>query len=146
MSVVGFALSRILIERKEAIQGKVEIKSKLNIKDMKKENIKLAEGQDVLRFDFEYEIIYEPDLAKIDMKGHLLIMIDPKQAKELLDAWKKKSQVPEDVKLGVYNTIFHKCNIKALELEEDFNLPPHLQLPYIQSPAKNENKGTSYTG
>ena len=141
MSVVGFALSRILIERKEAIQGKVEIKSKLNIKDMKKENIKLAEGQDVLRFDFEYEIIYEPDLAKIDMKGHLLIMIDPKQAKELLDAWKKKSQVPEDVKLGVYNTIFHKCNIKALELEEDFNLPSHVRLPTIKTESE-----TSYTG
>ena len=145
MTVVGFALSRILIERKEAIQGKIEVKSKLNINNMKKENIKLAEGKDVLRFDFEYGIVYEPDLAKIDMKGHLLLMVDPKQAKELLDAWKKKSQVPEDVKLGVYNTIFHKCNIKALELEEDFNLPPHLQLPYIQS-QKNETKGTSYTG
>ena len=144
MTVIGFALSKILIERKEAIKGKIEVKSKLNVKNMKKEDIKLVENKDVLRFDFEYAITYEPELAKVEMQGHLLLMVEPKQTKELLDAWKKKSQVPEDIKLGVYNTIFHKCNIKALELEEDFNLPPHLQLPYIQ--AKSETKGTSYTG
>jgi hypothetical protein len=144
MSVIGFALSRILIERKESVQGKVEVKSKLNINNMKKEDIKLVEGKDVLRFDFEYEIEYAPNLAKIDMRGHLLLMVDPKQTKDLLKAWAKKEQVPEDIKLGVYNTIFHKCNIKALELEEDFNLPPHLQLPFIKAPDKPDK--TSYTG
>jgi len=143
MTVVGFALSKILIERKEAIKGKIEVRSKLNIKSMKKEDIKLVKDKDVIKFDFEYSIIYEPDLAKIEMKGHLLYMVDPKQTKELLKAWEKKEQVPEDIKLAVYNTIFHKCNIKALELEEDFNLPPHLQLPYIKSAEKDK---TSYTG
>ena len=145
MTVVGFALSKILIERKEAIKGKIEVNSKLNVTNMKKEDIKLVEGKDVLRFDFDYSINYEPGLAKINMAGHLLLMVEPKQTKELLKAWEKKSQVPEEIKLSVYNTIFHKCNIKALELEEDFNLPPHLQLPYIQAAQKTENKA-NYTG
>ena len=146
MTVVGFALSKILIERKEAIKGKIEVKSKLNVKNMKKEDIKLVEGKDVLRFDFDYSISYEPDLAKVDMQGHLLLMVEPKQTKELLKAWEKKAQVPEDVKIGVYNTIFHKCNIKALELEEDFNLPPHLQLPYIQAAQPEKENKANYTG
>jgi hypothetical protein len=110
---------------------------------MKKEEIKLMEGKDVIRFDFEYGITYEPDLAVIEMKGHLLYMVDPKQTKEILKVWEKSKQVADDIKLNIYNTIFHKCNIKALELEEDFSLPPHLQLPYIKG---EEKKATSYTG
>lgn len=142
MTVIGFSLTRVLVERKDAIKGKVEVKSKLNVSKMEKEDIKLVEGKDVLRFDFEYSINYEPDHAKVEMRGHLLFMVEPKQTKEILKSWEKNKQIPDDIKLGVYNTIFSKCNIKALELEEDFNLPPHLQLPYIKAP----EKGTTYTG
>jgi hypothetical protein len=147
MTVVGFALSKILIERKESITGKIEVKSKLHVKNLRKEEVKLMEGKDVVRFDFDYLISYEPELAKVDMQGHLLVLVDPKQTKEILKSWAKNEQLPEELKLNVYNTIFHKCNIKALELEEDFNLPPHLQLPYIQKEQKEEKaKSTSYTG
>jgi len=143
MTVIGFALSRILIERKESIKGKIEIKSKLHVKNMKKEDVKLMEGKDVIRFDFDYLIEYAPDLAKVDMQGHLLVMVEPDMTKSLLKSWSKNQQLPEEIKLNVYNTIFHKCNIKALELEEDFSLPPHLQLPYIKT---EEKAKTSYTG
>jgi hypothetical protein len=149
MTVIGFSLSRVLVERKESIKGKVEVKSKLHIKDMKKEDIKLVEGKDVLRFDFDYSINYQPDLAKVDMQGHLLLMVDPKQTKELLKGWEKNQQMPEEIKLNVYNTVFHKCNIKALELEEDLSLPPHLQLPYIKAQDKTQDKAqdkANYTG
>jgi hypothetical protein len=142
MTVIGFSLSKILIERKENIKGKVEVKSRLHVKNMEKEDIKIVEGKDVIRFDFEYAIDYEPNLAKVEMQGHLLFMVDPKQTKELLKSWNKNQQLPDEIKLNVYNTIFHKCNIKALSLEEDFSLPPHLQLPYIKAP----EKGTNYTG
>jgi hypothetical protein len=142
MTVIGFSLSKILIERKEAIKGKIEVKSKLHVNNMAKEDIKLVEGKDVLKFDFDYAITYEPNLAKVEMKGHLLFMVDPKETKELLKSWDKTKQIPEELKLTVYNTIFHKCNIKALELEEDFSLPPHLQLPFLKAP----EKGTNYTG
>jgi hypothetical protein len=142
MTVIGFSLSKILIERKEAIKGKIEVKSKLHVNNMAKEDIKLVEGKDVLKFDFDYAITYEPNLAKVEMKGHLLFMVNPKETKELLKSWDKTKQIPEELKLTVYNTIFHKCNIKALELEEDFSLPPHLQLPFLKAP----EKGTNYTG
>lgn len=147
MAVVGFALSRILIERKESIKtDRIEIKSKLNVKDMKKEpSIKLVEDKEVLKFTFNYEIVYGDELAKIEMGGHLLWMADPKTVKEILKNWEKKKEVPDEFKLGIYNTIFHKCNIKALELEEDFNLPPHIQLPVIQ-PQEKQTTHAGYTG
>ena len=52
------------------------------------------------------------------------------------EEWKKSKKLKSDIKLRVYNTIFHKCNIKAFELEEDFNLPLHLRLPMIKTEEK----------
>jgi len=136
MTVVGFTLSRILIERKEKIKEKVEVRSKIDLKDIIKEKIKLVESKDVLRFDFEFKIEYAPDLALIDFKGHILLLSDPKEADEIIKEWKKSKKLKSDIKLRVYNTIFHKCNIKAFELEEDFNLPLHLRLPMIKTEEK----------
>jgi len=141
MTIVGFSLKKILIDRKEDIKGKVEVKSKINITDISEEKVELLPDKNVLRFDFEYTITYEPNLATIDFKGHTLILEEPKKAKEIIKEWKKGKKLEEDLRVRVYNVIFQKCNLKALELEEDFNLPPHLPLPRIQS-----QTATSYTG
>jgi len=133
MVVVGFSFSKIFIEKKEAIPSKVEVKSKINVDDIFKEDIKLVEKKDVLRFNFTYDIEYAPNLAKIDFTGHLLVVADPKEAEEVMKNWKKNKTIDPKIKLSVYNTIFHKCNVKAFELEEDFNLPLHLKLPQISA-------------
>ena len=133
MVVVGFSFSKIFIEKKEAIPSKVEVKSKINVNDIFKEDIKLVEKKDVLRFNFTYEIEYAPNLAKIDFTGHLLVVVDPKEAEEVIKNWKKNKSLDSKIKLNVYNTIFNKCNVKAFELEEDFNLPLHLRLPLISA-------------
>ena len=133
MVVVGFSFSKIFIEKKEAIPSKVEVKSKINVDDIFKEDIKLVEKKDVLRFNFTYEIEYAPNLAKIDFTGHLLVVVDPKEAEEVVKNWKKNKSIDQKIKLNVYNTIFNKCNVKAFELEEDFNLPLHLRLPLISA-------------
>ena len=41
-------------------------------------------------------------------------------------------KLEDDVRLKAYNMIFHKCNIKAFELEDEFNLPLHLKMPVIK--------------
>jgi hypothetical protein len=141
MAVIGFSLQRILIERKEDIKGKVEIKSRINITDIAEEKVELLPDKNVLKFNFEYNITYEPNLATLDFKGHTLITEEPQKAKEILKDWKKKKKIADELRLRVYNVIFQKCNLKALELEEDFNLPPHLPLPRIQS-----QTAAGYTG
>ncbi len=56
MAVVGFSFSKILIERKKPISQNIEIKSSINVKDISKEEIKLAEGKETLKFNFRYGI------------------------------------------------------------------------------------------
>jgi len=43
--------------------------------------------------------------------------------------------------VSLFNIILRKCHVKALELEEDLNLPLHVQMPSLQRNAfdKKEN-------
>jgi len=133
MTVIGFTFSKINIERKAAIPQKIEVRSKINIHDISPQDVKLVQGKDTLRFEFSYNIEYSPDLAHVNFGGHLLMVFDSKEAESILSAWKKDKTISKNVKASAYNTIFHKCNVKAFELEEDFNLPLHLKLPTIKA-------------
>ena len=56
MRIVGFNLKKILVERKKAFRGGVKINTLMNIIGIKKEDIKIVSGKDVLSF---YETLYE---------------------------------------------------------------------------------------
>ncbi len=148
MEIVGFDLSKIFIERKNNPGSKWDVSTKIDIKDISKDDkIKVIEGKDIIKFNFEYTINYEPKLADISFTGFLLLLEDSKKTKEVLNEWSKKKEVLSEVKLQVFNVIFYKCNLKALQLETELNLPPHLQLPTIKEGQKEDNKSkASYTG
>jgi len=132
MAIIGFSLTKILLERKETPIRKLEVKSKLHMVSMEKQDMALIEGKDTLKFNFEYDIEYSPELANISFKGFVLFASDPKKTDEILKGFKKNHTIDKEIQTQVYNFIFTKCNIKALQLEEEFNLPPHLQLPQIK--------------
>ncbi len=139
-SIIGFNLKRALVERKEEIKGKIEIKSNIDILDIKKESINLSKEKEVLSFLFNFTITYEPKIADLNFQGNVLLLVEPAESKEILKKWKKK-QTPQNIRVVIFNTILTRCNIKALELEEDFNLPPHLPLPKLAPEQQN-----TYTG
>jgi hypothetical protein len=140
--IFGFYFKKISVEKKEPMKGQVKINTKTNIQNIEKHDMK-TENKQALKFDFDFSILYDPKFAEINIEGHVLYLAEPKEAKEILDSWKKK-EIPEQVRLQVLNTIMNKCNIKALSLEEDMGLPPHIPLPKFQ--AKSEGKTGSYTG
>jgi hypothetical protein len=146
MQIIGFTLTKVLIERKDDIKGKWKVTSKIDVKDIKEEKIEIAVGKGIAKADFEYTINYEPELGEIFFKGFILILGEPDEIKSTISDWKKKKIMLSDIKLRIFNTIFQKCNIKALELEEDFNLPPHIKLPLIKSEEETKKTPSSYTG
>jgi len=143
MTVVGFNLKKILIERKGLVRGGVNIKTSMNIISIKKESARITTGKDTLSFDFEFMIHYigvantKGSVADISFEGTVLYLADPKDTNQILDDWKKKEIKPE-LRLRVLNTILVKCNVKALVLEDDLGLPPHLPLPTFKP--KQEKK------
>ncbi len=139
--IIGFNLTKIFVEREKEIKGQIGIRYNIQIPEAKKEALSISKDKDVLSFDFKFTINYEPKMAGILFEGNVLLLAEPKESKEILKGWKKKEEL-RDARLLIYNTILTKCSVKALELEDDLNLPSHLPLPKL-TPSKQES---SYTG
>ncbi|MBI2654447.1 hypothetical protein HYX02_06600 [Candidatus Woesearchaeota archaeon] len=132
--IVGFGFTKLSAERKEAVKGKIDINNNVTIKDVKEDNFAFGKDkqQNVLRFVFEFTSRYEPDVGNILFEGELLYLEEPKKAKELLNDWKKDKKLPQEVMAGMLNTILTKCNVQALILSQEINLPPPIPLPKVQ--------------
>lgn len=138
--LVGFNLSKISIEKENEIKGKIEIKSNIHVENIKKETIEISKENDILAFEFSLTIDYEPKIAKIQFKGDTLVLVSPEESKEIMKKWKKK-EIADPIRILVFNTILAKCNIRALQLEEELNLPTHIPMPKL---AQEQQK--SYMG
>ena len=154
--IVGFKLKKVLAEKlfssKEEKAKPIKItnvSTKTDIIDVSEQKIEIKD-QDAINLDFSFEVNYEPKIAKIIIEGQILSVLEKNKAKEILDSWKKK-ELPKEVRLEAVNFILAKCSIKALDLEESMNLPPHFPLPRFQlkEPKGQDNKekgNTNYAG
>jgi hypothetical protein len=134
MKILGFNLTKVSIEKNSGINQDLKINTKINVSDIsevKSSFFKIKE--EPLGVKFSYEIDYSPDFAKIEIEGVILLAVDPKVAREVLNKWKDKL-IPEDFKIDVFNLILKKSTLKALELEEEMNLPLHMPMPMLGKP------------
>ncbi len=121
MKIIGFNLIKISVERKEEIKAK----EKLPFSD-----------DEVIKIAFKFLVDYEPDFAKLILEGYVIILPEKNEAKNLLKSWKDK-KIPEELRVGLFNFIMSKCNIKALNLEDELNLPLHIPMPRINPQQSN---------
>ena len=135
MKIIGFNISKILIEKKEKIEGKIEINQNIDIKEISKDNIPITE-EEVLKIDFSFLINYSNNLGKLEFEGNLILVPEKVQLKDILKNWKDK-KIDDDIRIPLFNFIMSKCNIKALSLEDELNLPYHIPMPRI-NPQKKE--------
>jgi hypothetical protein len=144
MPVLGFNFTKLFIERKKPSYNKITINSNLNIQDIKEVKSNLF-SKPTLIFEFDFNIDYKPDIANINLKGSLLYTTTEDLHKKILDEWKQK-KVNDKIKQIIFNTILTKCNLKALQLEEEFSLPYHIPLPrYKIESESTENTKTENT-
>ncbi len=132
IKVIGFSFSKIFVE-KISSEFK-DLKIDRNIKIESVEKIKpqaLQIKEDLLEIKFKYGISYDPNVAKFEFSGNLLVTADQKVAKEFLSEWKEK-KFPERHKIVLFNIIMRKSDIKAMEIEDEMGLPLHVALPLIR--------------
>ena len=60
-------------------------------------------------------------------------MNQPDKQDEIVKGWKKNKQVPKETMTEVLNTILARCNVSALMLSRDVNLPPPIPLPKVEA-------------
>jgi len=130
MRIIGFNLTKILIERQEKIEGKLEITQNINIRDVVKEKMSISD-KEALKVKFNFAINYSNDLAKLEFEGIVVFLPDDEEMKNFLKSWKDK-KIPEESRSILFNFIMSKCNIKALTLEDEMALPLHVPLPKLK--------------
>ncbi|MDD5699584.1 MAG: hypothetical protein PHH00_00085 [Candidatus Nanoarchaeia archaeon] len=132
MKVLGFNFNKISIERFPKKAEGLKINTDISILGIDSVNTDLFKTkEEFLGVRFSYKINYDPDYAKVEFLGDIIVALDSKDAKEVLKEWKDK-KFPEDFKIFVFNVILKKSNLKALELEDEMNLPLHLPLPSLK--------------
>ena len=139
MRVLGFNFTKISIEKLENSNEKLNITTNVEFSSIEKAGSGPLElKEDVIVVGFTYFINYEPNFAKVEFKGNILLYMEPKQTKEMLKSWKDK-QISDDIRIFLFNVILNKANVKAIQLEDELNLPFHLPMPRLSKQNK-ENK------
>ena len=145
MPIVGFNFDKFSVERTGKIEKGIKVRNNIEIKDITTDEISLSQDkkQEVLKLSFEYSVFYDPNVGSTLLQGHLLYLDTPAKIKEILNAWKKDKKIELTLKAQLLNTALIKCNIKALNLSQEVNLPPHLPMPTLSPYA---NKAKEYIG
>ena len=129
MQIIGFNLTKISIEKKEKIPVQLKINQGIDIKEVSKEVIPFSSNE-ALKMLFNFTISYSEDSAKLEFEGNLILLPDKNEAKTFLKEWKNK-KVPENARIPLFNFIMNKCNIKALQLEDELGIPYHIPMPRV---------------
>ena len=139
MKLMGFNFTKINVERIGGSGENLKINTNIDVSDIEKAEIDLFKGkEEILAVKFKYGIDYDPKYAKINFEGNILISLDSKQAKKAISEWKDK-KVSDDIKFFIFTIILRKANVKALQLEDEMNLPFHIPMPKISRDNKQEN-------
>ena len=132
MSIVGFNFTRISAQRKTSVVGQVNINNNITLKDITEAKLGLAGQRGALRVSFAFKSEYTQDLATLELEGDVLMLVESTKATTILDTWKKNRSVPKEVAEPLMNHILDRCNIQALLLAKDLNLPSPVPLPKVR--------------
>lgn len=138
MKIVGFNFQKINAEKLGNKSGNLKVNTKINVSEIKKiKSDFLKAKEEFVSVDFTYDIDYNPGFAKLQFSGKAIFSMEPKETKNILKDWKNK-KISEDFKILLFNIIIKKSSLKALELEEDLNLPFHLPFPSVRKEQKEK--------
>lgn len=135
MPIIGFNFDAIKAEKYKGIDSKIDIKNNLGVTDLVLDKVSLSSSEEVIKFLFEYTIIYGPGVGEIVLKGHVLYLENKEQVTKIMEEWKSEKKVPSKLMQTIINHVLAKCTVKALNLENDIGVPPHINLPKVKSNA-----------
>lgn len=125
MPILNTVFDKIEVERKREIKTEIKLNIFLEFKDLLEE--KEVDDKKIISFVFNFIIDYDKE-AKIFFEGRTLYVDEKKQIEKIIKNWKKDKEFMKKI----YNYTLNKCNIKALFLEDQINLPFHIPLPTIK--------------
>ena len=136
MRIIGFNLTKILVERQEEDKLGIQVNQNINITGVSEEKIPISDDK-ALKIKFNLTVTYSQDFGKIEFEGNILTLPNDEEFKSLIDTWKDR-KIPENMKFGIFNFIMNKCNVKALHLEDEMGMPLHIPMPRLSKELKKK--------
>ena len=135
MTILNFSFTKIAVERKQATTKQISIKSGLNIANVEESQVVAGAKQKAFKISFKFNVDYEPGVGNINLEGEIIYLASEKLAEEIATSWKDKKALPKSIALVVFNRILQNCNVEALILSREINLPAPIQLPKVREEA-----------
>ncbi len=145
MSIIGFNFTKMHVERTGGAQGKINISNNVGIRDVKEARINLG-GSDTagISFEFAFKVTYEPGIGSIEFEGDVVAMEEKSKVEDILASWKDKKVVPQEMLKQVLDTVLNRCNVQAVVMSRDINLPIPIPMPKVNV-KKNSAESTPQT-
>ena len=143
MPVVGFTINTIEAKREKNVpdtKEQLKINSTPKVTGIQEINLPSI-GRKALVVEFDFSTTYTPNIGSIKVSGDLILVSEDN--KKVLDAWEKNKSIPNDFYIEVMNYLFARCVLKILNLSDDLQLPPPLNLPFIAPTQENAQQGKS---
>lgn len=132
MAIVSMNFTKLLAERKTDAREKVNISNNVSVTNVEETELPLAgQSQKTLKISFSFVTSYEPSLGAIELEGNLLYIGEAKEMKEIAKNWEKDKRLSAEMMKQVISAVLNKCNIQALVMSKDVNLPPPIPLPKV---------------
>jgi hypothetical protein len=144
MTIVGFNFNKINVERTASKTGNLTISNNFGITGVSESPLALGgKAAKAIKFEFNFQSKYEPDVANITLVGDLLFMFPTELADKVLKDWKDSKKLNDQVAESVMNSILNRCNIEALFLSREMNLPSPIPLPKVNVTKKSSVAATT---
>ena len=142
MQIIGFNLTKISASKNEELKN-TTIGTNMEFIDLEKTKLEFLKDKETFKVNFQFSVDYQDQesrakskgkdketQAEINFEGNVAILVADEEAKELTKSWKKK-ELPSALRVFLFNFIIKKCSSHALMLQDQLNLPTHIQIPQI---------------
>jgi len=135
MQLIGFNFTKISAEN-PLIAGKKTISTKIDFTNVEEKEMTILKDAKTASISFNYLINYEDKenneetKGSISFEGKILFSVSDDEHSLITEAWKEK-QIPETMRVPLFNIILQKCTPKAVFLQDEINLPPHMPMPRV---------------
>ena len=138
MKVIGFSIEEITAKKIKEFK-RYSINTDITFTNVDKAKLDVLKDNEALKLNFKFAVNYkdaenksEEVKSEVSILGSILLMVDKELSKEFLKLLKNK-ELPKEKMINLYNFILKKCSVKALQLEEDLNLQPHIPFPQVKN-------------
>ena len=94
---------------------------------------------DVLRIEFDFDILYGKELGKIGIKGDVVYTDTKEIIDETMKGWESDKDLNMTVKSQVHKFVYNKSIVKGIQIADDLGLPSPVPMPKFKYPS-GENK------